>query len=169
MKFRFPAVKTEVAVAFAAIFVSTATLFVYIYQARIMQTQQQVAVWPYVEWLPSWGDHGLYLEVSNKGIGPALVKKVTIRLDGKELQNLSEMFNILTDSTFQEYGYSTIQGRVIAAGEQMRVFEIGDKAIADRIRAELMKRNFEYEICYCSVFNDCWTSMGMEITESTCD
>src|SRR5690606_17168272 len=83
MKFKFPTIKTQVAVAFAAIFVSTATLFVYIYQARIMQTQQQVAVWPYVEWLPSWGDHGLYLEVSNKGIGPALVKKVTIKLDGK--------------------------------------------------------------------------------------
>ncbi|MBX2946599.1 MAG: hypothetical protein KF725_12265 [Cyclobacteriaceae bacterium] len=169
MKFRFPTIKTELAVAFAAIFVSTATLFVYVYQARIMQTQQQVAVWPYVEWLPSWGDHGLYVEVSNKGIGPALVKKVTLKLDGKEFNSLSEMFEVLTDSTFQNYGYSTIQGRVIAPGEHMRAFEIWDKATADRIRAALTKRNFEYEICYCSVFNDCWLSNGTQITESNCD
>lgn len=169
MKFKFPIVKTEVAVAFAAIFVSTATLFVYIYQARIMQTQQQVAVWPYVEWLPSWGDHGLYVEVSNKGIGPALVKKVTIKLDGKEVRNLDEMFQLLTDSVFQDFGYSTIQGRVLAAGEKMHAFVISDKAVADRIREVLTKRNFEYEICYCSVFNDCWISNGTQITESTCD
>lgn len=169
MKFKFPTVKTEVAVAFAAIFVSTATLFVYIYQARIMQTQQQVAVWPYVEWLPSWGDHGFYVEVSNKGIGPALVKKVTIKLDGKEMSDLTELFQVLTDSSFQDFGYSTIQGRVLAAGEQMTAFVISDKEIANRIREELTKRNFEYEICYCSVFNDCWVSRGTKITESNCD
>lgn len=169
MKLSLPAIKTELVVAFAAIFVSTASLFVYLYQARIMQIQQHVSVWPYVEWLPSWGDHGLYLEVTNKGIGPALVKKVTIKLDGKEVRNLSELFLHLTDSAFQDFGYSTVQGRVIAAGEQVRAFDIGDKATADRIREELNKRSFEYEICYCSVFNDCWVSRGTQIIESNCD
>jgi hypothetical protein len=94
---------------------------------------------------------------------------VTIKLDGEEMNGLSELFQVLTDSAFQDFGYSTIQGRVLAAGEQMQAFIISDKEIANRIREELTQRNFEYEICYCSVFNDCWVSKGTQITESTCD
>jgi hypothetical protein len=161
-------VKFELVVALAAIFVSTATMFVYIYQTRIMQKQQHVAVWPYVEFLPSFGPHGFYIEITNKGIGPALVKNVAIKLNGKKVSDLSEMFQILTDSAFTEYGYSTVRGRVIAPSEVIRAFEISDLQYAEAIRKKMTEQKFEYEICYCSVFNDCWTSKGTVITESTC-
>lgn len=144
-------------------------MFVYIYQTRIMQKQQHVAVWPYVEFLPSFGPHGYYIEITNKGIGPALVKNVTIKLNGKEVSDLSEMFQILTDSSFTEYGYSTVRGRVIAPSEVIRAFEISDPQYAEAIRKKMAEQKFEYEICYCSVFNECWTSRGTVITESTCN
>jgi hypothetical protein len=42
--------REKIIVAFAAILISVMTLFVYIYQARIMQEQQHASVWPYIEW-----------------------------------------------------------------------------------------------------------------------
>lgn len=161
--------KTELVVALSAIFVSTATMFVYIYQTRIMQTQQHVAVWPYIEFLPSYGPQGFYLEITNKGIGPAIVKKVTVKLDGKEFSDLPEIFNQLTDSTFNDYAYSTVMGRVIAANEVIRPFEIQNPEHAKAIREKMIQRKFEYEICYCSVFNECWVSRGISVEESDCN
>ena len=168
MKSKRPRIKTQLIVAYAAIFISLATLFVYIYQARIMQEQQHAAVWPYLEWLPSWGDHGYLIQVENKGVGPALVKNVSIKLDGKEVENMDQMFSILMDSAFTDYGYSTVKGRVIAPGEVVMALII-DKAIANGIREKLKEHKFQYEICYCSVFNDCWVSSGTTITESSCN
>ena len=67
--FRF---STEMVVSLCVIFVSIATLMVYVYQARIMQSQLHASVWPYVEWGTS-NYQKFEIIVQNKGIGPALV------------------------------------------------------------------------------------------------
>lgn len=157
-------------VALSAIFISTATLFVYIYQAGIMQKQLRTAVWPHIEWLKSVNSNGLYLEVQNKGIGPARVKKVNLYLDDKPVADLTEMFQVLTDSSFAEYfGYSIVEGRVMGPGESIIAFEIADGEMGKRIWEALKARNFRYTICYCSVYDECWTSTGTVVTESECE
>ena len=133
-----------------------------------MQSQQHVSVWPYIEWLPSWGHDGLYLDVTNKGIGPAIVKDVTIRLDNVEYESFKSLFESIEDSVGIEFGYSTVRNRVIAPNENIRAFIINDQEIGDWVKEKFSKSNFEYEICYCSVYGDCWTSMGTVVVEDKC-
>ena len=161
-------ISLEMTLALLAVLISTLTLFVYIRQANIMQDQQRTSVWPYVEVLPSWGPHGLYLVAENKGVGPALVKDVIMTLDGKRIGDLDSVFLLAMDTTFTEYGYSTLNGRVLAAGEKIQVFQIDNPEVGDQVRAALMRKKFEYEVCYCSIYEDCWTSRGLEVIVSDC-
>src|SRR5688572_27106200 len=87
--------KSEMIVAIAAIAVSIMTLFVYIYQARIMMDQQHTSVWPYVEWestnINTETEQEYYIEVVNKGVGPALVKDTKLTLDGVRYDYVRDM------------------------------------------------------------------------------
>jgi len=60
--------------------------------------------------------------VQNKGIGPAIVKSVTIKMNGKPVQSFLEIFEALGDSAAQNYSYSTINGQVLSAGEKLQPF-----------------------------------------------
>lgn len=152
-----------------AILVSLGSMFVYVYQARIMQEQQKASSWPYIEALPSRGPQGLSLIVTNKGTGPAIVKNVILRLGDEEFKSLDSLFKAVTDSSFADFGYSTVNRRVIAPGEMIEAFMITDEEIGNRISKVLSTRGFEYEICYCSIYKDCWTSKGLDVSESTCE
>jgi len=92
--------RSEHWVALTAIFVSLATLTVYIYQARLMQRQQHASVWPFVECMPSFYEGvGLQYIAENKGVGPALIKKVTYTFAGNQTESLDSLFQMV-DSTF---------------------------------------------------------------------
>ena len=72
--------KPEMIIALSAVFVSVATLFVYIYQARIMEGQQHASVWPHIErqYVQTSTD-GFILRVVNKGVGPAIIQSAKMR------------------------------------------------------------------------------------------
>src|SRR5688500_3742991 len=82
-------IRSEWVVAATAMTVSILSLAVYIYQAKIMQEQQQTSVWPYIEWTSTISSSdGFYISVINKGVGPAIVKKSRLTLDGKETNSV---------------------------------------------------------------------------------
>lgn len=165
-------IKSEFVVAFAAIFVSIATLFVYLYQARIMQSQLHTSVWPYVEWLYNNVNDELVISVENKGIGPAIVKNVTMKLDGAEVGSNSALFRKLLGNTDFSFVNSTVKGRVILPGEKVELVHVFDSMAAHAIDSLLLwdnsKHTFELEICYCSVYDDCWKTNGTKAVASDC-
>ncbi len=55
-------IDTGLMVGLFAIIISVATLFVYIYQTRLMQAQLHTSVWPHLEWATS-NYKSFYLEV----------------------------------------------------------------------------------------------------------
>lgn len=157
--------KSEIVVALSAIFVSVATLFVYIYQARIMQGQQHAAVWPHLEWRYSIrNDDGFVLTVINKGVGPAIVKSSKMSCDGQEVKDSRELLAkfIKTDSV--NFYYSSVDNMVIAPNEKLEVFHLyvkDDKEYANYQKAmEHFYSKLSYEICFCSIYNDCWLYKG---------
>ena len=161
-------IKSESIVALAAIFVSIATLFVYLYQAHIMQKQQITSVWPYVQWGYTNSPDGVYIQVENKGIGPAIVKNVTVKMNGESFNSFKEVFEALGDTTSQDYIYSRIGGQVIAPGEKLQPFYIEDWKKGEEHLEKMQQRSFEYTICYCSVYGDCWTTYGRKVVEGEC-
>lgn len=159
--------KSEVIVAVAAIAVSVMTLFVYIYQARIMIAQQHTSVWPHLEVSDTYtstdAEQDFYFEVSNKGVGPALVKQTKLTLDGKPYANSMEMLGDLLGEKQRDslwILYSSVSNRVLAPGDQVKIFHIKNWKGA-RIPNIEVKR-IRFTVCYCSIYDDCWSTDGTE-------
>ncbi len=165
-------IRTESLVALCAVTISIATLFVYLYQAHIMQKQQHTSVWPYVEWLYNNANDQFSITVTNKGIGPAIVTHVEMKLDNKVIADNFELYRTLLGTTRFEVVNSTLDDRVISPGETIELFHIYDKHKARAIDSLLIwnssPHTFSLSICYCSVYGDCWTSDGIAIREGAC-
>jgi hypothetical protein len=173
--------KPEMIIALCATFISIATLIVYIYQARvmirqaeIMQSQQHISVWPYLETLTTVvsGDKPdeAFFEIENKGIGPAIVKQVTIKVDDVVMKDDNELFDAMIGKTDTlSVSTNAVKNRVIASGEKIRIFHITGDDLVKRFAIAFQKKKFEYIVCYCSVYNDCWTSNGTKVTEGKCE
>jgi hypothetical protein len=110
-----------------------------------------------------------YFEIENKGIGPAIVKKVTIKVDGVVMKDNNELFDTMIGKT-DTLAVSTtgVKNRVIAPGEKIRAFHIVGDDLVRRFAIAFQKKKFEYIICYCSVYNDCWTSNLNVVKEGEC-
>ena len=154
----------EFLLAGVAFFVSAATLAVYLYQARMMREQQHVAIWPYLESYYNNVD-GYSLAVKNKGVGPAIVQKVEMSLDGKPLADNHALVAAVM-GTGSELGFqnSALDHRVLAPGEEVVYFRIPDPAEAKAFQAREQGHHFDMKITYCSVYGDRWISEGMRVT-----
>jgi hypothetical protein len=156
---------TEFMVAMGAIMISLATLAVYIYQAKIMQSQQHTSVWPYIEWTMTVSSvDGIYLSVVNKGVGPAIIKSTELYMDGKLVGSSKDMINKLTNGKMDSIGLftQTIDKRVISPGEELRLFHMSGKRLLNTEFGNFFER-IKYKIRYESIYGDCWTSTGLEV------
>jgi hypothetical protein len=151
-----------------AIVINIITVSVYMYQAHIMQTQQHASAWPYLEWLPSFNEETYYIEITNNGIGPAIIKNVAIELDGKTFPTIDSLFLELVGTSYFPHYISTVQNRVMPPGKSIRIFQINNAKWAGTVYSEFGKHEFKMSICYESIYGDAWTSEGMEVVESTC-
>src|SRR5436309_676548 len=57
-----------------------------------------------------------------KGVGPAIIRHVTLKVDGQPVRNWIEVLDKLTGPGKHRYSESDINGHVFAAGESMTVF-----------------------------------------------
>jgi hypothetical protein len=157
--------KSEMIVALSAVFVSVATLFVYIYQAKIMQGQQHAAVWPHLEWRYGFrSDDGFTLTVVNKGVGPAIVKSSKMTYDGLEVKDSRELLSKFVNLDSVGFFYSSVNNMVIAPNEKIEVVHLYVKDNKEYQKLQMEMEDFysklTYEICFCSIYNDCWLYKG---------
>jgi hypothetical protein len=157
--------KSEMIVALSAVFVSVATLFVYIYQARIMQGQQHAAVWPHLEWRYGYrSDDGFVLTVVNKGVGPAIVKSSEMTYDGNRVSDARELLSKSLNMDSVSFFYSSVDNMVIAPNEKVEVFHVYVRDSQEYLKYQLALEHFyskfSYEMCFCSIYNDCWLYKG---------
>jgi hypothetical protein len=154
----------ELIVAVMAVVIGVCTMFVYIYQARIMSKQMHASVWPLVQTTLRIHPNELALTINNKGVGPALVKDAAILVDGVRYSdsqnNMDSMAWVLTGKKNLLSGYTNLRERVIAANEEVRYLEITDTASITLFKKALEAHSFNIQICYCSVYGDCWTLLS---------
>ncbi len=157
----------ELIVASVAVVIGILTMIVYIFQARIMNKQMLASAWPHLEVVTSTGSTGLALNVANKGIGPARVMKSEIRLDGKYYaeKQIDSVLKILLGRPVQR-NFETVQGRVLAAGDQITFLGISNIQDAIALDSAVRKHDWDLEICYCSVYDDCWSIRRGQTSES---
>lgn len=113
------------------------------------------------------GTPALEFNVRNVGTGVARIVWFELRLDGKPMPNMHKAIRALDPNITSSLMFtsSPVAQRSLAAGGEARILR-WDKPGADTpdlLRAwrkldEARFRTLVVEVCFCSVFEECWTS-----------
>lgn len=156
--------------AISATATAVIALAVAVLEVRNEQEFQKLSVEPYLEMGNSGGEpigHYAFLLINN-GLGPAIIKSGKFTVDGTPVTNWSQAVRMATgDDTLFTSIYSDITpNRRIKAAETIEVFKITPYSdIARSFHREMNTSRIEFEICYCSIYEDCWqSSFAKQIT-----
>jgi hypothetical protein len=160
--------------AVIATLVGLCALCVSAYTAYVQRQQVRAAVWPILEFDSS--NAPIHFILANKGVGPAIIRHVIVKVDGQPVRNWKEALERILGPGEHLGSESDMSGRVFAAGESIDVFTPRDsennplnfdksnplwvKMNTDRLRVTV-------EICYCSTLGECRTLRAGGLTPSS--
>jgi hypothetical protein len=159
---------------FIATFIALLAVCVAGYTAYMQRQQVRAAVWPILEFDSSNGP--IRFTLANKGVGPAIIKHVILKVDGRPVKNWAEVLEEILGPGYHPGEESDMSGRVFGAGESMNVFTPHDEAQkpipfdkANPLWAKLDagRGRVALEICYCSTLGECWTLRAGGMTPGT--
>lgn len=181
MKMRYRTV--EIAVAASVVVISLASLFVAVYQGIVMQRSLSASVWPVMEFEHGNFDdeterQSIYLEFRNSGLGPAQVRSMRLMHQGEAITSLQLFFakccgpeEMSQAERVDHVGALFVDREMVLitdvvaervfAPQQSVTFARLDRpdtpeALAIWDRFDRARFQLEVELCYCSVFEDCW-------------
>ena len=159
--------KAEMLIAICAVITSAIAVFIAWDQGRVMRAQQHGAVFPvvqiegFVSETPSTSAMGIRL--TNSGVGPALIERVEMLKDGEIVEDLTPYADTFPPGYQQSW--SSLIGRAVAPGDTIMPLRVdwprGQVTLAQRNAAAAAWSELDVEICYCSVFDRCWTARGL--------
>jgi hypothetical protein len=144
------------------------------YTAYMQRQQVRAAVWPILEF--DSGNGPIHFTLANKGVGPAIIKHVILKVDDQPVKNWAGVLEKLLGPGYHPGEESDMSGRVFSAGESTNVFTPHDEANNpipfDKSNPLWVKMNKDrlrvsVEICYCSTLDECWTLRASGLTPST--
>ncbi|MEO0423624.1 MAG: hypothetical protein AAF184_14900 [Pseudomonadota bacterium] len=168
-----------IAVSLAALFVSVLEVNVMRAEVRLMRAQERAAVWPYLDLGISYDSDGFSIEVANKGVGPALIKHVAVTdARGQGFTGWPSILDALLPAnhglTWSNYLTSGLAGTVLSPQEEVRAFRFpangANNAGGWTDTAQTLASGMEgltWQVCYCSVLDDCWIRRRAEEPQPT--
>lgn len=140
-----------------ALVISALALFVSVYEASLLKTQQKAVVWPYLALSTNYNGDGFSFMANNNGIGPALIKSMEIKYKGEPVKDYNDLLNKIKPD--RVIGYDRLRmGRlnksVMKAGEERLLFAMPWDNETREIVEDLT--NISITIHYCSVLEECW-------------
>ena len=149
--------------AIIATFVGISALCVAGYTAYMQRQQVRAAVWPILEFDSSNGPD-IHYTVANKGVGPAIIKHVLVKVDDQPVRTWNEVLDKMVGPGTHRFSESDITGHVFAPNESMDVFTPRDddgNPLTDRSKPLWIEMNKDrarvsVEICYCSTLGEYW-------------
>ena len=107
--------------AIIATFVGVCALCVSGYTAHVQRQQVRAAVWPILEF-DSSNAPDIHFTLANKGVGPAIIRHVIVRVDGQPVRNWKEALGRILGPGEHLGSESDMSGHVFAAGESRTAF-----------------------------------------------
>jgi hypothetical protein len=147
----------EMITALSAVLIGVCAIAVSLYETTLMRQQLKGAVWPHLGVGFSYNNQGFRYVVSNDGVGPARIMYVVIRVDGNPVANWEAYFKVL-GLQVGSYQTSWLPGRVLAPNAQVEPLVLAPDEDIDQLFR--LQSRVTYEICYCSVHEDCWRVSG---------
>jgi len=162
-------------VSVLALAVSVFALAIGAWQTRLMQGQARAGVWPYLSigytYTNDVDANGFVWTIDNNGVGPARVQSVTTSVDGKPMRNWDEVIAALGPKKRPSMATTSFAGSVIPPNTN-RETTVAAIRVNDREVAGLFKNaidRFSMDICYCSVYDDCWVAHWQRWNVDTVD
>jgi hypothetical protein len=154
--------------AVIATFIALLAVCVAGYTAYVQRQQVRAAVWPILEF-DSSNAPDIHFTLANKGVGPAIIRHVLVKVDDQSVKNWREAMEKLLGPGEHLFSESDMSGYVLSAGESRTVLTPRDDANnplnfdkSNPLWVTMNKERFRVtaEICYCSTLGECWTLRG---------
>ena len=173
-----PRSKVDLVVALSALATSVISIWLAISQGDDMERLVQAQSWPFIGFdssnvhpNPQTGapEHVMTLAIENLGVGPAKIRTVEVRYDGKAVGGGRDLLRACCDkpdpATAEQataetpFVTSSTTGRVLRAGQRLDLFlwRRGAYNASRWDQLDQARLKLAMEVCYCSVFDECWT------------
>jgi hypothetical protein len=156
-----------------ALAISFLALAVGAYQTRLMQEQARASVWPYVtigkNEDTTQGQESFTWRADNNGVGPAKIQSVQVFLDGTPYRNWHELFAKLAPEQEFHGATSSLNGIVLPASlNRETTIEMVKPNTPERAKVfQQAQERIRIEVCYCSVYDECWIAHSLKTTSET--
>jgi hypothetical protein len=163
--------RLDFVIAFGALLISTVAAVAAVYQTHVIAQQFSATVWPYVSFDETTSPWSFELDLRNDGLGPAIVRSVSITLDGKRQASLETLLFTLSkeEPQLQTAARAALRagtrvqmttstptvGLVVPANTQHVTFRVQGAALLPYLRPAFKRVGIS--LCYCSLTGTCWT------------
>jgi hypothetical protein len=161
----------DMVLAGSAILISLVSLGVAIHLGHVQSRLVAANSWPFLQFASSGSiEKGLVsVGISNDGAGPALLKSIVVRYQGKPIRGFLELLQAccglrqgVTKADLVEIGEdneSSLIG-VVRAREQAVILTLRRTPTNADLwqRFSAARGQLTFEACYCSIVGDCWRS-----------
>ncbi|MGO8995452.1 MAG: hypothetical protein ACLQVI_19240 [Polyangiaceae bacterium] len=146
--------------ALASGFVALLALLISAYTVYLQRIQLKAALWPRVEVeMVHPDDTHFTISLKNKGVAPAEIRAVRVAVAGEATTDWKDWIVRMAKKqgasldTTGSISLFSVEGEVLAAGEDYEVFKTDSPEIIAMVRAD---EDTRIEVCFCSTLDDCW-------------
>ncbi len=168
------AFRLDFVIAMGALLVSALTAGTLLYQTHVISAQYAATIWPYLSVETTNDPHGIKVEISNDGLGPALIRSAQLAVDGKNMPSWDAVFPVVArDPEVRKMFLSAIPA--VRAGLpsplMIRYSSIGRSTTLRSGQSRTLlsvnytgefpglaiaKHRVAMDFCYCSLNASCW-------------
>jgi hypothetical protein len=156
----------DITLALSAMFVSAISLIVAVEHGQTMERLVAANSWPFLSYgagiLTIDGIRTLHMHLSNTGVGPAKIESVELRWKGVAYGNDQDFLKAccgFDQTAGTPFDSDLLPHQVLRAGEQIKFLgfkQSASPAVFAALNRAMLSRDLQLNICYCSIFDDCW-------------
>ena len=165
----------DIGITVCILFISLSSLIVAVEHSRTLERMADANArlvesnsWPYLGYSTgnSTGPDGntIELRIANDGVGPAKIEGAELRWNGRPQRSAAEFLQACCGyqkEPANNMWSDIIAGRVLRAGESITFITLPripeDESAWTRLNAARLSPHLAINVCYCSVFDECWT------------
>lgn len=164
----------DLVVAFSALFISVVSLGVAILHGRTMEAMADANArlvaansWPFLSYGAGWvtvnGVARVHMRVHNTGVGPAKIESAELVWKGAAYRSSQEFLKACCelDAASTKFDSDLLSNIVLRAGQSIEFLALtqaADPRAFGSLQRAVLSRDLKLNICYCSIFDECWKS-----------